>query len=258
MGEDIGDVELRGWTNYFDNISSFLSDLQRNAGIANARYCEYAADRLETCLYSAHLIVDHMDNASHRLLQDELRHITQHKGCVEELITYLQQIANEWRGYVDAFYTGEQNKVAYRVPVVSTGQCGRPRFQIERGQLEYLRSLSFSWSDIASLLGISKMTLYRYRRLLDMVDEPRQTLSDNELRDHITSLRSQMPAVGETLIVGYMRSNGYYVTRDRIRQSMCVTDPINTALRWRGIFLIDDRILFLVRIHYGISVRVVL
>ena len=67
-----------------------------------------------------------------------------------------------------------------------------------------------------------------------MVDEPRQTLSDNELRDHITRLRSQMPAVGETLIVEYMRSNGYHVTHDRIRQSMHVTDPINTALRWRG------------------------
>ena len=78
------------------------------------------------------------------------------------------------------------------------------------------------------------MTLYRHRKLLDMVDEPRQTLTDNQLRDHITRMQAQMPAVGETLIVGYMRSNGYYVTRDRVRQSMHATDPINTALRWRG------------------------
>ena len=58
-----------------DKLSSFLSDLQRNSRIANSRYCEYAADRLETCLYSAHLLVDLMDKASHQLQPDNLRHI---------------------------------------------------------------------------------------------------------------------------------------------------------------------------------------
>lgn len=231
---DATDIELWGWTNYFDNISSFLRDLQRNAGIANLRYCEYAVDRLEVCLSSAHLLVNHMDSALHRLRGDDLHHITQYKRCVEELITYLQQIANDWQGYVDVFHTGEQNAGAYRAPVVASGQRGRPRFQIEREQLEYLRSLSFTWSDISSMLGVSRMTLYRYRRLLNMMDEPRLTLTDRQLRDHITRLRTQMPAVGETLIMGYMRSNGYHVTRDRVRQNMRATDPINTALRWRG------------------------
>lgn len=235
MGEEIGeDVELWGWTNYFENVSSFLRELQRNAGIANVRYCDYAVERLEICLSSAHLLADHMDSALQRLQGDDLHHITEYKRCVEELITYLQQIANEWQGYVDAFYTGEQNQAAYRASVTLTGQRGRPRFQIEREQLEYLRSLSFSWSNIAAMLGISRMTLYRHRRLLNMVDKPRQTLTYNQLRDHIVRLRMQMPAVGETLIMGYMRSNGYYVTRDRVRHCMRATDPINTALRWRG------------------------
>ena len=39
---------------------------------------------------------------------------------------------------------------------------GRPRFDISQSQLEYLASLSFSWSEIASLLGVSRMTIYRY------------------------------------------------------------------------------------------------
>ena len=111
-GEEIEDVELWGWTSYFENVSSFLRELQRNAEIANARYCDYAVERLEICLSSAHLLADHMDSALQRLQGDNLHYITEYKRCVEELITYLQQIANEWQGYVDAFYIGEQNQVA--------------------------------------------------------------------------------------------------------------------------------------------------
>ena len=87
----------------------------------------YAVDRLEVCLSSAHLLVNHMDSALHRLRGDDLHHITQYKRRVEELITYLQQIANDWQGYVDAFHTDKQNEGAYRAPVVASGQRGRPR-----------------------------------------------------------------------------------------------------------------------------------
>ena len=33
---------------------------------------------------------------------------------------------------------------------------------IAKEQIEYLLSISFTWTDIAALLGISRMTLYRY------------------------------------------------------------------------------------------------
>ena len=51
--------------------------------------------------------------------------------------------------------------VAYHVPVVHMGQHGRPRFEVTRGQVEYLAFLSFTWSEIATLLGVSRTTLYR-------------------------------------------------------------------------------------------------
>ena len=47
------------------------------------------------------------------------------------------------------------------VPAVASG-VGRPHFLIERQQLEYLTSLGFSWSRVAILLGVSRMTVYRY------------------------------------------------------------------------------------------------
>ena len=44
--------------------------------------------------------------------------------------------------------------------MVSSGGQGRPRFDVARQQLEYLSSLSFSWSEIAALLGVSRTTIY--------------------------------------------------------------------------------------------------
>ena len=35
-------------------------------------------------------------------------------------------------------------------------------FEIAKEQIEYFLSISFTWIDIAALLGISRMTLYRY------------------------------------------------------------------------------------------------
>ena len=42
------------------------------------------------------------------------------------------------------------------------GNIGRPRFAISRDQLLYLASLSFKWTEIAALLGVSRMIIYRY------------------------------------------------------------------------------------------------
>ena len=41
-----------------------------------------------------------------------------------------------------------------------TPQMGRPKSEVYQ-EVEYLRSLRFSWSKIANILGISRATLYR-------------------------------------------------------------------------------------------------
>ena len=47
-------------------------------------------------------------------------------------------------------------------PINTATSVGRPRFDISRDLLLYLMSLSFKWTEIAALLNISRMTLYRY------------------------------------------------------------------------------------------------
>ena len=101
----------------------------------------------------------------------EIRILLFYRGQLEELVVCLQQIAVEWQSLKDALDANELSPNAYRATAVPTGSRGRPRFQITQEQLEYLHSLSFSWSDISDILGVSRMTIYRYRRDFNMLSE---------------------------------------------------------------------------------------
>ena len=43
---------------------------------------------------------------------------------------------------------------------------GRPRFHITKAQIESLREIGFSWTKVAQLIGVSRVTLYRRRQEL--------------------------------------------------------------------------------------------
>ncbi len=87
------------------------------------------------------------------------------------------------------------------------------------------------------MLGVSRMSIYRRRRdfgILDVRNDYR-TISDADLRTLLSQLRQEMPNMGETLVFGRIRSLRYSVTRQRVRNAIHATDPLNTPLRWRGI-----------------------
>ena len=62
--------------------------------------------------------------------------------------------------------------LVYGVLQEHTGSKGRPRFIITQHQLHYLRSQMFSWSSIASLIGVSRLTVYHRCQEYGMVVEP--------------------------------------------------------------------------------------
>ena len=55
---------------------------------------------------------------------------------------------------------------SYRAPVRYTGAVGRPSYEISREQIMLLRSCYFSWTSIASILGVSRWTIHR--RAIDL------------------------------------------------------------------------------------------
>ena len=83
-----------------------------------------------------------------------------------ELLWCLRDIAQQWQQHLD-HYEANMAATSYSAPVViirpHSRQPGRPRFHITREQLQYLASMSFSWTQIAQILGVSQMTIYRRR-----------------------------------------------------------------------------------------------
>ena len=52
-------------------------------------------------------------------------------------------------------------------------QRGRPPFEIDPEQILFLRELNFTWQTIATMLEISRMTLYRKRVAAGMSEDAR-------------------------------------------------------------------------------------
>ena len=66
----------------------------------------------------------------------------------------------------------------YTCPLTRTGRRGRPRYTVQKSQIEFLREKRFSWVRIAKLLNISTRTLQRNREQLGITDEPYTNISD--------------------------------------------------------------------------------
>ena len=124
--------------------------------------------------------------------------------------------------------------LVYRVLQERTGSRGRPRFIITQHQLHYLRSQMFSWSSIASLIGVSRMTVYRRRQEYGMVVVSSRSLNNKQLQTILRELRLSNPCLGEKMIIGRLRSIGYQISRSHVRECVRNADPINTALRYLG------------------------
>lgn len=90
--------------------------------------------------------------------------------------------------------------------------------------------MNFTWSEIAALLSVSRMTVYRRRLECGMVNEPANDLTNQELCDLLQRMRANSPYLGETMVWGRLRSLGYQVTRDRVCQAIRATDPLSIAL----------------------------
>ncbi len=81
---------------------------------------------------------------------------------------------------------------------------GRPKKPLDRTQLTYLRSLRFTWDEIASLLGVSSRTIQRRASMWSV--KTYSSVSDTELDRFMSSFVSQFPRSGEVMICGHLRS----------------------------------------------------
>ena len=59
-------------------------------------------------------------------------------------------------------------------------------------------------------------------------------MTNARLEIRVSELRRDLPTFGEALVIGTLRLRGHRVTREQVRRAIHATDPINTAMQWRG------------------------
>ena len=87
--------------------------------------------------------------------QEQLQECT---ASLSELLKCLYVMLRKWEEYKTSMDGDYQLQCPSRV---FSGGRGRPSFNVSKDQIEYLSSLSFKWTEIAAIIGISRMTLYR-------------------------------------------------------------------------------------------------
>ena len=108
-----------------------------------------------------------------------------------EVLSLSRIIGQVWQLYIDQLDT-HMSSTSYSVPLlVVSGRPGRPMFNISADQLIYLHSLSFSWTQISAMLGVSRMTIYRRCVEYSLTNSLNLTLSDQQLQVVVREIHSQ-------------------------------------------------------------------
>ena len=213
------------WCEYFTSLQTLLDSTWRQFGLANETYTEYAIERLTLSCRGLASIRDAVLQANR---DDSLNAVD---ALLAGLLRNMYALLQYWQ-----LYQGTLNANTARYCILTDRQPrqrGRPRLDISQEQLEYLRSLSFSWTEIVFLLGVSRMTVYRRRREYGMPAATQdQQIGDDNLREIVLQLRMELRKLE---FPGRLRSLGYQLPRRHVRQAIKESDPLNTALHWQGV-----------------------
>ncbi|KAB0805136.1 hypothetical protein PPYR_02106 [Photinus pyralis] len=138
-------------------------------------------------------------------------------------------ITREWhtrRGFLL-----EANNIAYSSPNQSSGFVGRPSKIITYEQVVHIRKYCNSWKDVAKLLRVSRSTLFRNRKGLNISDH---MVDDHDLKAVIEGILQETPNAGETYVLGSLKSKNIFVQRWRVREHISTIDPLGRELRRRS------------------------
>ena len=219
---------------FFSQLSTFLNTAERQRETANEAYSHYVLERLRTTLLSLSALMDHLRNASPSNDPQAEMVSAQYHAEIADLVVCVREIYSQWERHIDDRVIGDVAS-SYSAVYSTVSRVGRPRFDITREQIEHLASLSFSWTQMAGMLGVSRNTLYCRRVEFGLsIGSPTENITNDQLHSILLHLYQEMPALGLTMTWGRLRSMGFTVRRERLRQAIREIDPLHTALRWRG------------------------
>ena len=154
------------WSRYFQSTAEFLQGACRQYGVANESYTDYVVERLDLCISTCTILREHLSPNTgivDAIDDDEEVIIMRYRAELEGLVDCLIDIQAQWKCYREMLDAQVPvNGLSFRVGTTITLCRGRPQFNVSKEQLEYLSSLGFSWTEVASIFGVSRMTIYRY------------------------------------------------------------------------------------------------
>ena len=143
---------------FFDNILVLVNESERHYGYSNTQFAEYIIERFHYSINSCNFVHEALTEAAFPVLED-------YSSNLQKLIECLKGYCQQWINYEAVLESCCGVSVSYRAlpeERPNTNYTGRPRYVITKDQLVYLSSLNFKWTEVAAILGVSRMTLYRY------------------------------------------------------------------------------------------------
>ena len=201
-------------------------------GNCTQRYANYAAERMETCVQIVSQLKEYIQDHITSKLQPNLVISNYYLSKIESLVPILRLLYQEWQRYIEVRERLTES-VSYSASAEHLSRRERPHFTITQEQLLYLRALCFTWTDIALILGVLRMMIFRRHQEFGMLDDATNII-DTQLRLLLSDLRKSLTHLGEVMVMGHLKSLGYNVPRAHVRNAIRATDPINTALQWQG------------------------
>ncbi len=108
---------------------------------------------------------------------------------------------------------------------------GCPSIELSADTVKEWRSLNFSWTKIASLIGVSRSTLYRRLKDFGIETDDYTAVQTADLDHEIKGIKQDHPNDGEVIMKGHLLSKGIKVKRKDLRESIHRVDHDNTVKR---------------------------
>ncbi|XP_034549223.1 uncharacterized protein LOC117819842 [Notolabrus celidotus] len=107
------------------------------------------------------------------------------------------------------------------------------RHAISREELENVLILKTTFTEAASILGVSRPTFYKLLQDFNIPTSKFNNISDQQLDLKVSQLKTEHPNVGEVMLMGHLRSINIVVQRRRVRESLQRVDSAGVLDRRR-------------------------
>ena len=128
---------------------NLTADKEREASTALA---EATVIRLEIYIRALLAIIDRIEAENGSEFEEVL-------GELQDLLSALQEVKSRW----EALRVTQPHLQHFNQMLSKAQGRSRPKLFIQKEQIAFLNELRFSWTQIASLFGISRRTLYTMR-----------------------------------------------------------------------------------------------